>query len=131
MGDVDMPHSYSFAPDVADALVTLGLTDRAVGGVWHLPTAAAEPTRAWIERFAAAFGVRPRWMTLPAWLCRVMGLFVPEAKELPEMMYQWRHPYRLDSSRFCEAFGVTPTPIERVVAETAAWARATYGAVAA
>lgn len=128
MGDVDMPHSYSYAPDVADGLVTLALAARPVGGVWHLPTAPAEPTRAWVEGFAAASGEAPRWTTVPAWLCRVLGLFVPEAKELPEMMYQWRTPYRLDSTRFCAAFGATPTPVARAIAETAAWATATYGA---
>ena len=39
MGDPDQPHSYSYTPDVAAALVTLGTAAGAIGKVWHLPVA--------------------------------------------------------------------------------------------
>jgi len=42
------------------------------------------------------------------------------------MIYQWRRPFRLDDSRFRARFGVAPTPVERAVAETVAWARAHF-----
>ena len=49
LGRPDQPHSYSYTPDVAAALVTLGSDDRAVGHVWHLPIAETRPTRQIVE----------------------------------------------------------------------------------
>ena len=61
-------------------------------------------------------------------LLKVAGLFLPEAKELPEMMYQWRAPFVLDDTAFRARFGAAPTALEPAVAATIAWARATYAA---
>jgi nucleoside-diphosphate-sugar epimerase len=128
LGDVDQPHSYSCTSDVADALATLGTTEREdLGGVWMPPTLPAESTRAWIERLAHAAGVTPRMRALSPLLLKVAGLFLPEAGELPEMIYQWQAPFVVDDARFRAAFGASPTPVERVVSESLAWARAYYG----
>lgn len=135
LGDPDQPHSYSYVPDVADALVTLGLTNPTLsagadvyGRVWHLPVLPAESTRTWILRFAHAVGVEPRITRLSPLLLRLAGLFIPEAAEVPEMIYQWRAPFILDDSQFRSRFAATPTPLPRAVAETVAWARARHGA---
>lgn len=129
LGDPAQPHSFSYGPDVADALVTLAFAeDDAYGTVWHPPVLPAEPTRVWVERFAALAGVAPRTQALTPLLLRLAGLFIPEAGELPEMLYQWRSPFILDDTRFRARFGAAPTPRERVVAETFAWAAATHRA---
>jgi hypothetical protein len=60
-------------------------------------------------------------------LLRIAGLFLPEAGELPEMIYQWRTPYILDDSQFRARFGAIPTPLARAVEATVAWARTRYG----
>jgi nucleoside-diphosphate-sugar epimerase len=133
MGDPDQPHTYSYGPDAADALVTLGLVDPSLssgadvyGRVWHPPALPADSTRTWLARFAAAIDVEPRFTRLSPLLLRVAGLFVPEAKELPEMMYQWRSPFRLDDSQYRARFAAAPTPLAPAIAATIAWARATY-----
>ena len=131
LGDVDQPHTYSYGPDVADGLVTLGLADPisnegVYGRVWHLPALPAESTRTWLNRFAREAGVEPRFMRLSPTLLKLAGLFVREARELPEMIYQWQRPYRLDDSQFRARFGSTPTPLATAVAATMAWARARY-----
>jgi nucleoside-diphosphate-sugar epimerase len=134
LGDPDQPHSYSYGPDVADALVTLGLTDPILssgvdvyGRVWHLPVHPAESTLTWVTRFAHAIGSEPRFTRLSPLLLRLAGLFIPEAGELPEMIYQWRTPFVLDDSQFRSRFATTPTPLPAAVAATVAWARARYG----
>jgi len=135
LGDPDQPHTYSYGPDVADALVTLGVADPALstgadvyGRVWHLPAHPAESTQAWLARFARAVGVEPRFTRLSPLLLRLAGLFLPEAGELPEMIYQWRAPYILDDAQFRARFGATSTPLPRAVDATVAWARARHGA---
>jgi nucleoside-diphosphate-sugar epimerase len=133
LGDPDQPHTYSYGPDVADGLVTLGVADPATadgdgvyGRVWHLPALPAEPTRAWLERFADRVGVAPRFTRLSPLALRLAGLFVPEARELPEMIYQWRGPFRLDDRQFRARFTAAPTPLADAVDATLRWARARY-----
>jgi nucleoside-diphosphate-sugar epimerase len=126
VGDPDMPHAYTYAPDVARALVVLGERDEALGRVWHLPTSPAESTRALARRLGEALGVRAEVARVPRLALRAMGLFSPFMREVAEMAYQWDMPFVLDDARFRAAFGQGPTPIDAAVAETAAWARARF-----
>lgn len=75
IGDVDQLHTYSYGPDVAEGLVTLGLAEAdAFGKVWHLPALAAESTRTWIERFAKMVGRNARkTMRLTPFMARRRG----------------------------------------------------------
>jgi nucleoside-diphosphate-sugar epimerase len=123
MGDPDMPHAYTYAPDVARALVTLGERDEALGQVWHLPTNPAESTRALAARLGQALGVRVEVARVPRLLLHAIGVFSPFMREVREMAYQWDVPFELDDTRFRAAFGQGPTPIDEAVAATAAWAR--------
>ncbi len=127
MGDPDMLHAYTYVEDIADALVVLGARDEAVGRVWHLPTVAAESTRALTRRLGAALGRDAKVTRVPRWLLRGLGLFSPFMREMVEMTYQWEVPYVIDDAAFRATFGVTPTPVERQVERTAAWARERYG----
>nr|WTB35503.1 NAD-dependent epimerase/dehydratase family protein [Streptomyces sp. NBC_00830] len=45
LGDIDLPHSYTYIADVAAGLATLGAHPDSDGRVWHLPTAPALTTR--------------------------------------------------------------------------------------
>ena len=127
-GDPDAPHSLSYADDVARGLVTLADRDEALGAVWHLPVNPAESMRRTTERLAGALGLMIPVTRLPRVALRAMGLFLPMAREVAEMAYQWEAPYIVDDSRFRGAFGGEPTPIDDVVRATARWALAAYGA---
>jgi nucleoside-diphosphate-sugar epimerase len=134
LGDPDQPHTYSYAPDVADGLVTLGLTSPTLstgadvyGRVWHLPAHPAEPTLTWLSRFAHVVGVERRFTRLSPLVLRIAGLFIPEAGELPEMIYQWRAPFVLDDSQFRARFGAAPTALAPAVTATVHWARTRHG----
>jgi len=61
-------------------------------------------------------------------MLRVAGLFVPEARELPEMIYQWRTPFVVDDAAYRARFDAAPTPLAAAVEATLAWARETYAA---
>jgi nucleoside-diphosphate-sugar epimerase len=127
LGDPDQPHSYTYADDVARGLVALADADDATG-VWHLPTAPAESTRALGERLGRALGVTVDFATMSPLLLRALGVIVPFMRELPEMAYQWQAPFVLDDGRFRARFGFGATPVDEQVAATAAWARARYAA---
>ena len=49
------------------------------------------------------------------------GLFIPEAKETVEMMYEFDKPFVIDSSKFEKTFGMKATPICEAIKATAAW----------
>jgi nucleoside-diphosphate-sugar epimerase len=49
------------------------------------------------------------------------GLFIPEAKETVEMMYEFERSFIIDSSKFEKIFGVKATPIREAMRETVAW----------
>lgn len=127
MGDPDMPHSYTYADDIATALAVLGRRDEAVGRVWHLPTPPAESTQALADRLGRALGIDIRVKRVPKLVLRAAGLFVPFMREVVEMTYQWEVPFVIDDTRFRTTFGVAATPVDAAVAATAAWARRTYG----
>lgn len=115
-GDPELPHGYTFIPDVARALAILGTDDRAMGKAWHLPTSWTGSTRGLVEAFASRVGHGGRVTRVPAWVLRLMGVWVPAARGLPEMMYQWTLPYVPDDRRFRQTFGISPTPTETAVA---------------
>lgn len=126
VGDPDALHSYSYAPDVADALVTLAHDDRAWGSVWHLPANPAESTRALIARLAKAANVETKVQVMPSWMIKTLGLFIPVLREVAEMQYQWRAPFILDDQRFRSTFGGTATDWDAAARDTVAWARAKF-----
>jgi nucleoside-diphosphate-sugar epimerase len=122
MGDPDAPHSWTYLPDIASALTTLGRDERAWGRAWHVPTSAPVSQReiyTTLARIAAA--PAPRVVPLPAWQLRAAGLFAPIVRELREVRYQFDRPFVVDSSAYQALFGTGPTPMHQALAATAAW----------
>lgn len=124
-GDPEQPHSYTYADDVASALVTLGTRPEAVseGPLWMLPTAPAETTRQLVERLGRALDVDARVARVPGAVKALLGLFLPFVREVNKMSYQWEAPFVVDDAKFRRVFGQRATPVERQVAEVADWAR--------
>jgi nucleoside-diphosphate-sugar epimerase len=130
-GDPDQPHSYSYGPDVARALFTLGADDAALGRVWLLPVNPPESTRQVVDRLGTALGHPIRIVKIPDFALQAMGVFWPLAREIAEMTYQWKVPYVVDDSAFRTVFGITPTPWDQVVRATLDWAKPLYAPRAA
>jgi nucleoside-diphosphate-sugar epimerase len=116
----DMPHSYSYTPDVARGLQVLGAHPEALGRAWHLPAAAQLTSRALLERFAAKAGTRIKIRRVPLWVIRSLGVVVPFLGAMVEMSYQWEQPYLLDDGDFRRTFGVEPTELDVAIEETLA-----------
>ena len=125
-GDLGQRHSYSFSPDVAAGLVALG-SRKHTPGVWMLPVQPAETTRQVIRWLSMSLGMEIPTQRVPSWLLRTVGMVHPMARELAELTYQWEQPFVVHDDRFRAEFGFGATPWSSAVAETAAWARATYG----
>jgi len=129
-GDPDLPHSFTYVPDFARALIELGRHEEAFGRAWHVPTAPAVSIRRFAEIAATAAGQPLKTRRLGKTMLRLAGVFVPGARETIEVLYQFEEPHVLDDSAFRAAFGLAPAPLEASLAETVAWWRAREGAKA-
>ena len=125
MGDPDTPHSYSYTPDVAAALITLGTEQGATGSVWHLPVAPARSTRQIIDDVYALAGQRPRLFAAGATALRLVGIVKPAMREYLSTLYQFTDRWVVDDSAFRTAFGETATPLPDALAATVQWYRDT------
>ena len=110
-GDVNKIHTYTYTPDAGKATALLGNTPDAYNQVWHIPTTREKlTTKQWVELIANELKVPPRIQKVPTWMLYILGIFVPELKEFPEMIYQYELDYVFDSSKFEKRFGISATP---------------------
>lgn len=120
----DQPHSWTYVPDVAQALATAASDDRAWGRAWHVPTDEPRTAAEMADRVCALAGVpNPGVTAMPRWLVRAMGAVMPVLGEIEHVRYQFEHPFVLDSTDFQDTFGVKPTPVDEALAATIAWWR--------
>src|SRR3954447_22428320 len=124
MGDPDMPHTYTFVPDIGENLVRLGETDGALGRVWHLPSPETRTTREVIGLVYQAAGTRPRLRVTPAWLMRALGVVNRTVREVNEMAYEFDEPFIVDATRAESELGLRATPLADAVQQTVRWYRA-------
>jgi nucleoside-diphosphate-sugar epimerase len=123
-GDTDVPHAVTYVPDFARALIELGRRPEASGEAWHVPTAPAVSQRRFLELAAAAAGLPvPGVSRVSKPMLYLAGLFIPPAREMIEMAYEFEEPYLLDSSKIERAFSLRPTPLEEALAGTVTWWR--------
>lgn len=128
VGDIDQPHTYTFIEDFGRALVILGERPEAAGRAWIAPSPETATTRQVMTMVFEELGRPPRMRTMGRGMLRVAGLFVPEARELVEMLYEFEKPFVVDGSNFERTFGLVATPLREVVRSTVAWYRARFGA---
>jgi nucleoside-diphosphate-sugar epimerase len=121
MGNPDLEHSYSYAPDVAAALVTLGTQAGATGRVWHLPVAEARTTRGIVSQVYALAGRRPRVLAAGRTTLRLLGVVSPAMREYRHTLYQFSERWVVDDSEFRTAFGILATPLDDALATTTTW----------
>jgi len=115
----DKLHNFTYTPDAAIATALLGNTPDAYNGVWHLPTSNEKLNgKQWIELIAKEMNVVPKYQVLPVWMMSVLGIFMPQIKELKDISYQNERDYFFDSSKFEKRFGIKPTPFLTGIHET-------------
>lgn len=121
IGDANAQHTFTYTPDAGRALPVLASDDAAWGHTWHAPSSREPMTgerfiRLACELAGAEFGMQ----VAPRWLLRLMGTFSSVLRENDEMMYQFLHDYRFDSSRTEARFGLGATDYRSGIAATLA-----------
>ena len=122
LGDPDQPHTYTYLPDIGEALAVLGEHPAAPGQVWHLPNDPATRTTRQLVDLAYEEAGQPRTKVrgTPTPLLRALGVVNPLMRELVEMQYEYQTPFIVDSSKIADNLGLHATPLEHAIAETLA-----------
>ncbi len=117
MASLDSTHTWTYTEDMAATLVAIGADERAWGRPWHVPSALTMSQREAITELARLAGVTtPKLAEYPAWMIKAMGVFSPLMRELPDVAYQLRDDFVLDSSAAQRELGLVPTPAADVLA---------------
>lgn len=121
-GHLDVPHTATYIEDFGKALVLLGEREEALGQAWHVPN--DQPTltqRQFMNLVFQELGQPLKISAMGKTMLSLAGLFVPVAREVVEMMYEFEKPFVVDSTKFERAFGMRATPIREAVKKAVAW----------
>ncbi|MFZ2172549.1 MAG: NAD-dependent epimerase/dehydratase family protein [Rhodococcus sp. (in: high G+C Gram-positive bacteria)] len=122
LGSADLPHSFTYVPDLATAMIAAAHDPELWNSVLHAPTCAPVTQRQVVELYATAAGVPvPKVGTLPGWAVRGGGLVHRGTRELAEMLYQFEEPFVMDSTESEARLGLHPTPLSEAARKTVEW----------
>ena len=122
-GDPNALHTYTYVADFGEALVRLALDERSLGRAWHVPNAPTVTNGQFLARAAAIVGVEAKSVKRTAFQLRLAGLFIPPAREIIEMLYEFEHDFVVDHSAYAATFGDHATPLDESLAVTIGWFR--------
>lgn len=120
---LDALHSYTYIEDLGEALVRLGERDEALGQAWHVPNAPALTQGELMDLLFAELGTPRKVSVIGRLMLSLGGLFIPGAREMVEMLYEFEQPFVVDSSKYTRAFGDHATPVSEGLRRTVAWYR--------
>lgn len=121
VGKIDLPHTYTFIDDFGKALVVLGEQDQAFGQIWHIPNADTITTRQFLTIVFEEAGQPLKISNISKYMMQIGGIFIPEARETIEMMYEFDQPFIVNHDKYVQAFGNHATPLREAIRRTLAW----------
>ncbi|RAN79201.1 epimerase [Bacillus sp. SRB_336] len=125
MAQADVPHSFTYVPDLAAAMIRAAGMPRLWNSVLHAPTGPALSQRELAGAFALAAGLpAPKVGAIPSWVVRAAGPFSRDLRDLAETLYQFQRPFTMDSAASQKMLALAPTPLETAARETVEWWRA-------
>ncbi len=125
IGNLDVPRDYIFVDDFAQGLVTLAENETAVGQVWHIPNAPTLTQGELVNLIYEEADQTPNVEAIPGMMVKGLGLFNPHLREVAEMLYEFKKPFVIDSSKYQKAFGNQATPHREAIRQTLVWYRQT------
>ena len=119
IGNAQAVHTFTYTSDAGAALAVLGTSETAYGQTWHVPTSKEPMTGETFVRLACELAERPYQLQVaPSWMLALMSVFIPLLRANREMMYQFEHDYRFDSTKIEAQFGCMPTLYRDGIAAT-------------
>lgn len=126
LASLDQPHSFTYVPDLAAAMIRAAGREDLWNSFLHAPTAPAVTQRQLVQTFAAAAGVpTPKMSVIPVGVLRAAGLVSGDMRELAETAYMFQRRFELDSTASERRLELSPTSVEVAAQATVDWWRAT------
>jgi len=118
-GPLDRIHAWAYLPDMARAMV--GLAEKRAGFAvferFGFPGHALTG-QALVDAMVRATGRSLKVGGLPWPMIRLLGLVVPQMREVAEMAYLWRTPHEIDGGKLAAALpDFKATPLETAIAD--------------
>ncbi len=112
-GSPEARHSYAFVPDFAATMVAVGRSadEESWGRTWIVPhdrPVTSGDLSEIMQTISPGFSVT----CMKRGTLRLAGLFVPAAREMVEMFYEFEDDFIADGSETERRFGLSPTPLE-------------------
>ena len=123
-GNGDLPHTITYIYDFGKALVNIAESDDAMGQIWHVPNAPTTTQRQFLAKAFERAGKPAKYTTVGPLMMRIAGLFVPAAREVVEMMYEFTESFVVDHSKYVKAFGNHATSHADGIKATLDWYKA-------
>jgi nucleoside-diphosphate-sugar epimerase len=123
IGNMKMPHTYTYVDDFARGLITLAENEEALGGIWHVPAAETITTGQFIDMVYKEAGTETKIRAGTRIPLTFMSLFSSKMKIALSVLYQFDRPFIVDHSKYEEAFGANTTPHMDAIPPTLDWYR--------
>ena len=118
-GPLDRVHAWAYLPDMARAMV--GLAEKRAGFAAFEPfgfPGYAVTGRGLLDAMERVCGRPLKVKTLPWPMIRLLGLAMPQMREIAEMAYLWRTPHAIDGAKLADALPeFQATPLEAAIAD--------------
>lgn len=119
VGSADPPHSWTYLPDLAAAMIGATELPARADRLLLAPTNAPRSQRQLAADYAAAAGrPEPKVRPLAPWLLRLVGRVHRDTGGIAEMLHLFEHPLVMDSSASEAELGLDPTPWDVAVETT-------------
>lgn len=119
IGRLDQPHSFTYVPDLAAAMIAAADRPQVWNRVLHAPTAPALTQRELVRAFAEVAGVpMPRILAVPARALRLLGVVSGVVREAAETSYMFERSFVMTSAVTEELLDLQPTPLPEGLATT-------------
>jgi nucleoside-diphosphate-sugar epimerase len=109
-GNPDMPHTFTYVPDFGNALVELGVDGKGWGEAWHVPQCITCSGREAAEAVAKLVNKPAKLTVMGTWMLHIIGIFIPQAKEMIEMLPHFETPYVVDDRKWRNRMHTKATP---------------------
>lgn len=124
LGDPEVTHTFTYAPDFSRALVRLGAEPAAWGRAWHVPSPPDLSLRHVLSLAASIAGVdEPTVHGIPKLVRSATRFVVPYFFHgpLPEVAYQFDKPFVMDWTDYRTTFDAEATPWDMALRATLDW----------
>ncbi|WP_282824949.1 NAD-dependent epimerase/dehydratase family protein [Gulosibacter sediminis] len=120
IGEIDLPHTWTYVPDVAATVIAAAAKPEALGRIWFAASNEPRTQRELLTELLASVGKHMVKISgMPMWQLTVIGWGVPLMREVKGISYQFTGPWLYDDSATRTELGVEPTPWAEVLRETA------------